>query len=321
MKQRSQHDLHLGIWLGGAALGALAMYMMDPDRGAPRRALSGTRLRQLGRQGGDVLDKVVRKVGARAHAKLAERAGDMASAAGAGSPDGGRRQAQAGTAMTGPDERRRSLVGRSWWPSAMRNGAMPGRRMPLAMVMGLAGAALLMRAMRSGAPPGLARGQTRSGLVTIERCVRIDVPPEQVYELWASYDNFPRFMANVLEVRELGNRRSHWLVKGPAGSEVGFDTVLTEQLRPRRLAWHSLPGAEVEQAASVQFEASGGGTLATVRLSYRPPAGALGKAVATLFGGDPERALEEDLGRMKNLLEGTSTPRAAAQSGDRPPLA
>ncbi|ATQ76604.1 hypothetical protein CR152_20345 [Massilia violaceinigra] len=298
MKHMPKHDLHLGKWLGGAALGALAMYMMDPDRGGLRRARSGERLRELGHQSSDMLGKVVHDVG--------ERIGANASASDL--------LASAGRQAADVAERRSSPL-RSLWSSSPRSAAMMGggtlglasmmtRRMPLAALMGVAGVALLMRSVNNGALPGLARHQGRGDTTEIEKTIRIDAAPEQVYDLWVNYENFPRFMANVIEVRDLGNRRSHWVVKGPAGSEFSFDAVLTEQVRPRRLAWRSEPGAEVEQSGSVRFEPSHGGTLATVKLSYRPPAGVVGEAVATLFGADPKHELEEDLVRMKNLLEG-----------------
>ena len=56
-------DLQLGKWLAGAAVGAIAMYMLDPERGAPRRAASGEKLRQLGRQAGSAVDQVVHDMG------------------------------------------------------------------------------------------------------------------------------------------------------------------------------------------------------------------------------------------------------------------
>jgi hypothetical protein len=38
-------------------------------------------------------------------------------------------------------------------------------------------------------------------------------------------------------------------------------------------------------------------------MSYNPVAGALGHAIATLFRVDPKRTLDEDLVRLKSLLE------------------
>jgi hypothetical protein len=40
-----------------------------------------------------------------------------------------------------------------------------------------------------------------------------------------------------------------------------------------------------------------------IRMTYKPPAGALGHAVASLLGSDPKRAMDEDLLRFKSLLE------------------
>ncbi|MDM5178041.1 SRPBCC family protein [Massilia sp. DJPM01] len=324
MKHLSEHDLDLGKWLGGAALGALAMYMMDPDRGVARRARSGERLRELGHQSGDMLGKVVHDVGERIGAGAGVDPGAQAS--GGGSAHG----AATSPAATGAADDladRRASPARSPWPASPHKAAMPGgdmrglggmlsRRMPLAAAMALAGVALLMRSVRNGALPGLVRQQGHSDTTEIEKTIRIEATPEQVYDLWADYENFPRFMANVIEVRDLGKRRSHWVVRGPAGSAFTLDAVLTEQVRPRRLAWRSEPGAEIEQSGSVRFDPADGGTLATVRLSYRAPAGAVGRAVATLFGANPEHELEEDLERMKNLLEGAPPPDKGEQTSE-----
>jgi uncharacterized membrane protein len=122
-------------------------------------------------------------------------------------------------------------------------------------------------------------------------------------------------MAHVAEVRDLGRRRSHWVVRGPAGSQFEWDSVLTEQSRPERLAWRSEPGAEIGQSGSVQFEPYRGGTRVTVRMSYNPPAGAIGHGIAMLLGADPKRQMDDDLARMKSLIERGSLPHDMARSG------
>lgn len=295
MNQASQHDLQLGKWLGGAALGALVMYMLDPDRGAPRRAQSGEKLRQLGRQTGDALEKVVQGMGQSEGSSADGKARSLVNAA--------------RDTLAHPGQP---------WTSGTRGAAMLGggtlglagmltRRMPMTLMLGLAGAALLTRGATNRSlrgMMGMSAAQAGSDRVDVEKTVQIDAAPEQVYDLWANYENFPRFMANVVEIRDLGERRSHWVVKGPAGSEFEFDAILTDESRPRRLAWKSAPGSEVEQWGSVEFTPSRGGTLARVHMSYRPPAGKVGQAVASMFGGDPATELQDDLGRMKNLVEG-----------------
>jgi hypothetical protein len=41
----------------------------------------------------------------------------------------------------------------------------------------------------------------------------------------------------------------------------------------------------------------------TVHLQYDPPAGAVGQALAMLFGEEPEQQLQQDLRRFKQVLE------------------
>jgi uncharacterized membrane protein len=62
-----------------------------------------------------------------------------------------------------------------------------------------------------------------------------------------------------------------------------------------------------------------GGTRIQIRLSYNPPAGALGHGVAALLGSDPKRAMDEDLVRFKSLLEDGRT-RAHGQTVRRDAL-
>jgi uncharacterized membrane protein len=44
-------------------------------------------------------------------------------------------------------------------------------------------------------------------------------------------------------------------------------------------------------------------TRLDIHLAYSPPAGVIGHGLAKLFGGDPKSALDDDLGRLKSLLE------------------
>ena len=347
--------------LGGAAAGALLMYMLDPDRGSARRSMSTAAIRNAGSRTGSALGNVWHGIGERVGAmthSAADAAGDMIDDAGAranrmlesAKPDGAATRAwndtvngvsrmadtagsnldvagsrlsrlasQAGDSVMGA----LNLHGRDDLNALLRNPAVVGggllgllglmRRSPLAGMLGLAGLAL---AARSSGGQGLsnllgsASGSGRS--VELEKSIRIDASPEDVYELWSNYENFPRFMSHVVEVRDIGRRRSHWVVQGPAGSQFEWDSVLTEQSKGKRLAWRSEPGAQIANAGSVTFEPYRGGTLATVRLSYTPPAGMVGHGLAVLLGSDPKRQMDDDLARMKHFIERGIIPRDAA---------
>jgi uncharacterized membrane protein len=194
-------------------------------------------------------------------------------------------------------------------------GGLMAPRSPVGMAMGLAGLALLVRASGRHPVRSMLGRAAPAQTVEVEKTIRIDASPEQVFDAFANYENFPRFMSNVVEVRDLGERRSHWIVKGPAGTQFAWNAVLTEHSRPRRLAWESEPGAEVEQTGAILFEPIHSGTRVTVRMSYRPPAGALGHAVASLLGSDPKRQMDEDLARMKSLVEGGTMYQTGSRQG------
>jgi uncharacterized membrane protein len=103
-------------------------------------------------------------------------------------------------------------------------------------------------------------------------------------------------------------RRSHWQVRGPAGVPIKWDAEVTRLVPDELFAWTSLPGSELEHAGAVHFEPLGPETTwLQVRMVYVPPAGALGHLVATILGSDPETRVEEDLGRLKSLLEDLHT--------------
>ena len=385
--------LELAKWLGGAAAGALLMYMLDPDRGSARRAQSAAAVRSAGSRTTGALGNVWRGAGDRVGA-AADDAIDMAK------PDGSiggtisnafskardvavdamNRASSAASDLAGDakdsdtysnarstvskavsraadtaadfyDDTRKSAgcLGRrvaqevrgdseGAWAPTMRNSALAGgavlalmglmRRSPMGALIGLAGAALLARGaanqpLRSlasrgaaglGMAKGVANGISMDQTIDFEKTIHIDAAPDEVYEQFANYENFPRYMSHVTEVKDLGHRRSHWTVKGPGGSRFEWKSVLTEQSRPNRLAWRSEAGAEIPNSGSIQFERHRGGTLVTVRMSYSPPAGALGHAFALLLGSDPKSKMDEDLARMRDFIERGSMPREAAQS-------
>ncbi|OON62526.1 hypothetical protein B0920_03480 [Massilia sp. KIM] len=212
--------------------------------------------------------------------------------------------------------------------SALLGGSVLGlsrlmRRSPLGLVLGLGAIALLARSGGGARLASMARehglGMGLGSLIEVEKSIHIDAAPEKVYEAWSNYDNFPRFMSHVSEVRDIGHRRSHWVVKGPAGSEYSWNAVMTEQSRPEHLAWRSEPGSEIEQEGAVSFEPERGGTRVTVRLAYRPPGGVFGHGLARLLGTDPKRQMDDDLARMKSFVERGLTPYTAqhAAAGDR----
>jgi uncharacterized membrane protein len=145
--------------------------------------------------------------------------------------------------------------------------------------------------------------------------MEINASVDQVFSSFANYRNFPRFMSHLEEVRDLGSGRSHWVAKGPAGVRVSWDAEVTEMVPNKVIAWKSSPGSRVENAGIVHFEpTSNGRTRVSIRMSYNPPAGSIGHGVAWLLGADLKQEMDQDLNRLKRILEGIP---ARAGGGER----
>jgi uncharacterized membrane protein len=191
-----------------------------------------------------------------------------------------------------------------WLTGALGTGALAWygirHRSPFGLLFAATGLGLLLRGRAQGRRAVAALASQRS---ETEKTIVIKAAPETVFDIWSRYENFPHFLSQVVEVRELGQNRSHWIVQGADGNDVEWDAVLTTNERPHRLAWQSESGALVENQGVVRLEPVADGTRATVSVSWSPPAGAMGQAIAVLLDADPGRALEDDLQRMKQFIE------------------
>ena len=144
------------------------------------------------------------------------------------------------------------------------------------------------------------------GVVDVEKRIVVHAPIAAVYDLWSRLENFPRFMEHVREIRLHADDldRSHWVVDGTPGTHLWFDAEICQREPNRAIAWRTLPGQAIGHSGLVLFEELGdGATRVHVHMQYRPPAGRLGHTVAKLLGWDPKSRMNEDLIRMKGLLE------------------
>jgi len=141
--------------------------------------------------------------------------------------------------------------------------------------------------------------------VSVEESVTVTRPIEEVYAFWKDYANLPRFMRHLHSVETLAEKRTRWTAIGPAGTTVSWDAETIADRPNEWIAWRSLENADVDNRGSVRFQRAPGdrGTEVRVHLQYRPPAGALGRGIAWLFGKEPSGQIREDLRRFKQLME------------------
>ncbi len=193
------------------------------------------------------------------------------------------------------------------------------RGTPGGLVLAAGGGYLLYRSITGHCSTyqalGITTARATGEALHAEKSVTINRSAEELYRFWRDFERLPRFMKHLESVSVSSDRRSHWVAHGPANSTVEWDAEITEDRPNELIAWRSLEGAEVDNAGTVRFEpATGGrGTIVRVTLEYRPPAGALGLAVAKLFGEAPQQQIEGDLRRFKNIMEAGEIPTTAGQ--------
>lgn len=155
--------------------------------------------------------------------------------------------------------------------------------------------------------------------IRVEKTVTINAPPADLYRFWRNFENLPRFMEHLDAVQVHDDKRSHWIAKGPAGTNVHWEAEIINEIPNELIGWRSVDGSEVDNAGSVHFKTAPGnrGTEVKVVLRYDPPAGKFGARVSKMLGEDPAVAVQEDLRRLKQLVETGEIPTTEGQPSGR----
>lgn len=135
-------------------------------------------------------------------------------------------------------------------------------------------------------------------MAKVEKSIDIEVPVRTAYNQWTQFEEFPRFMDGVQEVRQLSDTRLHWVAE-IAGKTREWDAEITEQLPDERVAWTSTSGAR--NGGAVTFHRLADETTRVMlQLEYEPE-GAVEKIGDAL--GFVEHKANKDLERFKEFIE------------------
>ena len=163
--------------------------------------------------------------------------------------------------------------------------------------------------------------ETTTTMAAVSKEIIVNASIGEVFGFWKNFENFPRFMENIDAIHVIGPEMTHWKMKGPLGIPVEWDAKTTYIEENKKISWESTSGT-IENHGSVIFEEldpvdGHDRTKVTVGLEYKPPAGAIGEAVAKLFN-DPEKQLETDLLNFKRVAQedGGLKDKATATSAD-----
>ena len=134
---------------------------------------------------------------------------------------------------------------------------------------------------------------------TVEKSVEVAVPIRVAYNQWTQFEDFPKFMKWVKEVRQIDPKKTHWT------AEIGFkmmewDADTIEQVPDTQISWRHTSGAPNE--GSVHFTPLGADrTRVTARITYQ--AESILQHVADSLGLMSSH-IQGDLDCFKTFIEG-----------------
>ncbi len=156
----------------------------------------------------------------------------------------------------------------------------------------------------------------------IEKTIDVAVPTRIAYNQWTQFEEFPRFMEGVKEVRQLDAKRLHWRAE-VAGKELDWIAEITEQIPDERIIWRSTSGTH--NAGNIGFTPlTPSSCRVTLRIEYEPEGAveATGSAlgiVAVRVGGDLARFKKfienrgHETGKWRGAIRGDQVTQAGTQ--------
>src|SRR5215510_11216984 len=133
---------------------------------------------------------------------------------------------------------------------------------------------------------------------SIEKSIEVRRPVSTVYNQWTQFEQFPRFMDGVQEVRQLDDTHLHWRAT-IGGKDKQWDAEILEQVPDRRISLRSTSGAP--NAGVVTFEpVDGECTRLCVQIEYDRQG--LAETVGDLFG-IVSRQVQNTVEAFKDFIE------------------
>ena len=133
---------------------------------------------------------------------------------------------------------------------------------------------------------------------TIEQSIEVGVPVRTAYDQWTQFEDFPRFMEGVEQIRQLDETHTHWITQ-IGGVRREFDAEITEQTPDQRVAWRAEDGPH--QAGAVTFHRiDDDATRVMLQMDFDPDG--LAEQVGDKLGL-VEHRVKDDLQRFKDFIE------------------
>ncbi len=171
----------------------------------------------------------------------------------------------------------------------------------------IAGSLLLVRSLVN-MPWAAVAGIDSSMGIRIQKTIHIAASPRELYEFWNNPENYPKAFPHVREISRLEDDVYQWQLSGIAGVPLKWTGSIVRRIPEKLIEWRSLPGSAVENHGIVRLDpGKDGQTRVHLQMSYQPPAGLIGHALATALGFDPKHILDQDFIQLKALFESGET--------------
>jgi uncharacterized membrane protein len=141
---------------------------------------------------------------------------------------------------------------------------------------------------------------------TIEQAVEVDVPVSTAYDQWTQFEDFPRFMDGVRDVRQLDDTHLLWR-SDVAGEEREWQAEITEQDPDKRIAWRAV--GEVGNAGVVTFHKLDDARTRVMLQMEVDPQRTRDKVADAV--GVTDAKVKRDLERFKSFIETRGEPTGA----------
>jgi uncharacterized membrane protein len=135
-------------------------------------------------------------------------------------------------------------------------------------------------------------------MATVQESIEVNRPVNTVYNQWTQFEDFPRFMEGVREVKQLDDTHLRWRAE-IGGKDESWDSEITEQVPDQRIAWRSTSGAKNSGVVTFQ-RLTDEKTKVMVQMDYDPEGAAENVGSAT---GAVSRRVQGDLERFKEFIE------------------
>jgi uncharacterized membrane protein len=103
----------------------------------------------------------------------------------------------------------------------------------------------------------------------IQKSIEVRCPVQAVYNQWTQFEEFPKFMSGVKEVKQLDDTHQHWHAE-IWGKDKEWDAEITEQVPDQVIAWRSTSG-DSPNGGMVRFQSLGPDrTRVDLTMEYEP---------------------------------------------------